>query len=107
MTEQGRWGFVVYHGLTPETPKTTHQFWSVSLPSAWVPADKYDVFIDQMKNIPAEDLAVYEAQQLAIDLDPDAVGGDANPRGTIDADDGLLAMRRILRRLYGQENAAA
>jgi len=107
MSEQGRWGFVVYHGLTPETARTTHQFWSVSLPADWVAADKRDVFIAQMKNIPAEDLAVYEAQQLAIDLDPDAVGGDANPRGTIDADDGLLAMRRILRRLYGAENAAA
>lgn len=103
MTEQGRWGFVVYHGLTPETVRTTHQFWSVSLPKAWVDPAKMDVFVAQMKNIPAEDLAVYEAQQRAIDLDPDAVGGDANPRGTIPADEGLLAMRRILRRLYGEE----
>ena len=103
MNGQGRWGFVVYHGLTPETDRSTHQFWSVSLPSEWVPTDKRDVFVEQMKNIPAEDLAVYEAQQRAIDLDPDAIGGDANPRGTIAADDGLMAMRRILRRLYGEE----
>ncbi len=103
MNEQGRWGFVVYHGLTPETERTTHQFWSVSLPSAWVDPAKHDVFVDQMKQIPLEDLAVYEAQQRAIDLDPGAVDGDANPRGTLDADRGLLAMRRILRRLYGEE----
>ena len=103
MNAQGRWGFVVYHGLTPETEKTTHQFWSVSLPAQWVDPEKHDEFIVQMKNIPAEDLAIYEAQQRAIDLDPDAVGGDANPHGTIPADEGLLAMRRILRRLYGEE----
>ena len=107
MTDQGRWGFVVYHGLTPETARTTHQFWSVSLPAAWVDPAKRDLFVAQMKNIPTEDLAVYEAQQRAIDLDPDAVGGDANPRGTIPADDGLLAMRRILRRLYGEERNRA
>lgn len=103
MSEQGRWGFVVYHGLTPETARTTHQFWSVSLPSAWVDPDKREVFIAQMKNIPLEDLAVYEAQQRAIDLDPGAPDNDVNPRGAIDADKGLLAMRNILRRLHRQE----
>ena len=103
LSDQGRWGFVVYHGLSPETERTTHQFWSVSLPAAWVDPAKHDTFVAQMKNIPAEDLAVYEAQQRAIDLDPDAFGGDANPRGTIAADEGLMAMRRILRRLQGNE----
>ena len=56
-----------------------------------------------MKNIPAEDLAVYEAQQRAIDLDPDAMDNDANPKGAIEADRGLLAMRHILRRLHAGE----
>ena len=103
MSDQGRWGFVVYHGLTPETARTTHQFWSVSLPAQWVDPSKHDTFVAQMKDIPAEDLAVYEAQQRAIDLDPDAFGADANPRGTIPADEGLMAMRRILRRLERDE----
>lgn len=105
MSEQGRWGFIVYHGLTPETERTTHQFWSVSLPSDWVAEEKRDVFVEQMKNIPAEDLAVYEAQQRAIDLDPGALDSDANPRGAIDADKGLLAMRHILRRLHTKERS--
>ena len=104
MSDQGRWGFIVYHGLTPETARTTHQFWSVSLPSGWVAEDKRDVFIEQMKNIPAEDLAVYEAQQRAIDLDPCAPDEDANPRGATGADKGLLAMRHILRRLHAKEH---
>lgn len=103
MADQGRWGFIVYHGLTPETARTTHQFWSVSLPSNWVADDKREVFVEQMKNIPAEDLAVYEAQQRAIDLDPHAADNDANPRGAIEADKGLLAMRHTLRRLHAGE----
>ena len=55
----------------------------------------------------AEDLAVYEAQQRAIDLDPDAVNRDANPRGTIEADEALLKMRRVIRRLIGAEQKTA
>lgn len=102
MSSQGRWGFVVYHALTPETDVTTHQFWAVSLPDKWVDPKRRDVFERQMREIPLEDLRVYEAQQRAIELDPDAQG-DTNPRGTIGADEGLLAMRRILRRLQGEE----
>jgi hypothetical protein len=36
-------------------------------------------------------------------MDPQSPSRDANPRGTIPADEGLLAMRRVLRRLYGDE----
>ena len=98
--DQGLWGFVVYHALTPVSPSTTRQFWAVSLPAAWVPDARRAVFEQQMRAIPPEDLAVYEAQQRAVDL-AGAAGnpGDIDPRGTLDADDGLLAMRRIIRRL--------
>ena len=61
----------------------------------------------QMREVLKEDLDIYEAQQKSINLDPDAIGGDANPRGTIPADEGLLQMRRIIRRLYGDEQKAA
>ena len=105
-TGQGRWGFVVYHAMTPETETTTHQFWTVAGHRDKVPGDMRRLFSDQMHNVLNEDLVVYEAQQRAIDLDPDAVGRDANPRGTIPADEPLLAMRRILRRLYGDEQKA-
>ena len=103
--EQGGWGFVVYHGLTPETETTTHQFWCMAIPERMAPGHgaARDLFIERMHNIIAEDLVVYEAQQKTIDLDADALDRDANPRGTIPADDGLLAMRRIIRRLHGEE----
>ena len=100
--EQGLWGFVVYHALTPVSPQSTRQFWAVSLPSKWVPEDRRGIFKQQMHAIPLEDLAVYEAQQHAIDL-AGAAGtpNDADPRGMLDADEALLAMRRIIRRLSG------
>jgi phenylpropionate dioxygenase-like ring-hydroxylating dioxygenase large terminal subunit len=102
MSSQGEWGFVVYHALTPETARTTHQFWAVSLPARFVAPERREIYEQQMRAIPVEDLLVYEAQQHAIDLDPSA-RGDVNPGGTIPADEGLIAARRILRRLYGAE----
>lgn len=106
VTEQGAWGFVVYHALTPETARTTHQFWAVALEQHMVPESARPDFEKQMLNIPMEDVAVYEAQQRAIDLDPEARDGDVRPRGMIAADKGLFAMRRILQRLHAEENGA-
>ena len=103
---QGRWGFVVYHALTPETETTTHQFYAVAGHRSMVPAHMEATFTEQMMGVLAEDLAVYEAQQRAIDLDPETGGADVNPRGTIAADDALLRMRRMIRRLYGEERRA-
>jgi vanillate O-demethylase monooxygenase subunit len=103
---QGRWGFVVYHALTPETARSTHQFWSISLERRLVPDALRPEFERQMRNIPREDVAIYEAQQRAIDLDP-AAEGDVRPRGMIAADQGLFAMRRILERLYADERRQA
>lgn len=104
---QGRWGFVVYHALTPETETTTHQFWCVAADKTRVAPDKRALFAEQLRDVIDEDLEVYEAQQRCIDLDPEAVDRDANPRGTIPADEGLLAMRRIIRRMYGAERQQA
>lgn len=104
--DQGRWGFVVYHAMTPETETTTHQFWTVAGHKDMVPENMRDLFVEQMHGVLKEDLDVYEAQQRAIDLDHASGSRDANPRGTIPADEGLLAMRRVLRRLYGDEQKA-
>ena len=65
-----------------------------------------ELFVEQMHGVLREDLDVYEAQQRAIDMDPEAPNRDANPRGTIPADEGLLAMRRVIRRMYGYEQKA-
>lgn len=101
---QGLWGFVVYHALTPETLRTTHQFWAMAIEERMVPTAMRADFKRQMLEIPLEDVAIYEAQQRAIDLDPDA-HGDVRPRGMIAADKGLFAMRRILQRLQAEESA--
>jgi phenylpropionate dioxygenase-like ring-hydroxylating dioxygenase large terminal subunit len=103
---QGKWGFVVYHALTPASERATHQFWAMCIPRAFVPADRMETFEAQMRHIPIEDLEVYEAQQKAIDLDP-AANGDVRPLGMIDADRGLFAMRKILQRMYAAERRAA
>ncbi len=104
---QGEWGFVVYHAMTPETAATTHQFWAVAAPRAMLPAANQAMFTEQMRMVLDEDLAIYEAQQRAIDLDPEARGDDVNPRGTLPADTALLEMRRRIRRLYGAEQTRA
>ncbi len=102
-SERGRWGFVVHHALTPETEVTTHQFWAVGGEKRLIDADKRATFDEAMHGVLNEDLVVYEAQQRCIDLDPDAIGRDANPKGTLPIDEALLAMRRVIRRLYGAE----
>jgi len=107
LRSQGSWGFEVYHAITPETEATSHQFWAVAHPAPFVAPEKLARFNVQMRNVIEEDRVVYEAQQRAIDRDPDAIGRDVNPRGTIEADQGLLAMRRVIRRLYGEEQKAA
>jgi vanillate O-demethylase monooxygenase subunit len=104
---QGHWGFVVYHAMTPETETTTHQFWCVAADKNNVAPNKRAQFAEQMHGVLGEDLDVYEAQQRCIDLDPEAIDRDANPRGTIPADKGLLAMRRVIRRLYSVEQQQA
>lgn len=103
---QGIWGFVVYHALTPASTRSTHQFWAVALEQRLVPAAARPEFERQMRNIPMEDVAVYEAQQRAIDLDPEARDGDVRPRGMVAADKGLFAMRRILQQLHIAERRA-
>jgi phenylpropionate dioxygenase-like ring-hydroxylating dioxygenase large terminal subunit len=106
LQSQGLWGFVVYHALTPETVRTTHQFWAMAIEERMVPPAMRADFKRQMLNIPLEDVAIYEAQQRAIDLDPEA-HGDVRPRGMIAADKGLFAMRRILQRLHAEEQRGA
>ena len=60
-----------------------------------------------MRNIVDVELDIYIAQQSAIDLDSEALDRDANPRGTLAADSALLEMRRVFRRLYGEERKLA
>jgi len=106
-TDLGQWGYQIFHAETPETETTTHQFWAEAHPREHIVSDKLQGFQDAMRNIVNEDLDIYIAQQSAIDLDTEALDRDANPRGTLAADSALLEMRRIIRRLYGEEQMLA
>ena len=103
----GQWGYQIFHAETPETETTTHQFWAEGHPKEHIAPSKLQGFQDAMRNIIAEDLDIYVGQQSAIDLDPEALQRDANPRGTLAADTALLEMRRVIRRLYGEEQKPA
>jgi vanillate O-demethylase monooxygenase subunit len=94
------WGFQVCHAITPETETTTHYFFRItnafSLPDAAAWAD----WVRQVNSVIDEDVAVFEAQQKIIDLDP------SKPTGEINADKGLIAARRIVARLVENEAQA-
>ena len=106
-TSLGQWGYQIFHAETPETETTTHQFWAEAHPREHIEPEQLTGFQDAMRNIVAEDLDIYVGQQSAIDLDPEALDRDANPRGTLVADAALLEMRRVIRRLYGAERKLA
>jgi phenylpropionate dioxygenase-like ring-hydroxylating dioxygenase large terminal subunit len=103
---QGEWGFQVFHGVTPETAATSHQFWALAHELAAVPAEARPEFYRQAHQVVLEDLAIYEGQQRSLDTDPrGATPLDVHSKVVIDADRGLLHARQILRELRHDEVA--
>jgi phenylpropionate dioxygenase-like ring-hydroxylating dioxygenase large terminal subunit len=101
---QGEWGFQVFHGITPETETSTHQFWALAHDLAAVPLEGRAAFYRQSQQVVLEDLAVYEAQQRSLETDPcGANPEDVGSAVAIDADRGLLHARQIIRELRRQE----
>jgi vanillate O-demethylase monooxygenase subunit len=89
------------NAMTPETETTTHYFWGQAHdfePRNLQMTEK--VFL-QIKTAFLEDVAVFSAQQRTIDLDPDA------PTIDINADSGGIQARRIVDRLYWEEQATS
>jgi phenylpropionate dioxygenase-like ring-hydroxylating dioxygenase large terminal subunit len=95
-----RWGFVVCHGITPETERTTNYFWALSHAFGADEPDAVAEFHRQSLQVIGEDIAVFEAQQRMIDLDPSA------PTVDIGYDAGPLEARRVIARLLAQQDAA-
>jgi phenylpropionate dioxygenase-like ring-hydroxylating dioxygenase large terminal subunit len=94
---QSEWGFQVYHGITPETENTTHQFWQISYRKDAVDVNKRKNFDEVLIKVLYEDLDVYEAQQHSIELLSEKGRlGVVNPIIGIDADTGLTHGRRLL-----------
>jgi phenylpropionate dioxygenase-like ring-hydroxylating dioxygenase large terminal subunit len=97
---QGEWGFEVYHGITPETETSTHQFWTLAHALEAVPPDGRDAFYRQCHAVVYEDLAIYDAQQRSLDGDPrGASADDVGSAIAIDADRALLLGRQVLKEL--------
>jgi phenylpropionate dioxygenase-like ring-hydroxylating dioxygenase large terminal subunit len=97
---QGEWGFEVYHGITPETESSTHQFWTLAHALDMVAPSDRPEFYRQCHHVVYEDLAIYDAQQRSLDRDPQGASPDAvGSVIAIDADRALLIGRQILKEL--------
>ncbi|HJU24779.1 MAG TPA: aromatic ring-hydroxylating dioxygenase subunit alpha [Casimicrobiaceae bacterium] len=103
----GHWGFDVFHGLTPETERTTHQFRHVGYNPAFGDAAAIDDFLRQCDQIINEDREIFIIQQRALDSDPRKLSA-RDPRSTapIHADQGLSTARRIHEQRLNAEMAS-
>src|ERR1700719_3457540 len=89
------------NAITPETETTSHYFWGQA--HDWGVGNKAltDMLVDQLTTAFHEDGAVFEGQQRNMTLMPNA------PQIDINADSGVIAGRRILERIYREEQATA
>jgi phenylpropionate dioxygenase-like ring-hydroxylating dioxygenase large terminal subunit len=94
-----RWGFIVYHGITPEDERTTNYFWALAHSIGADGPESIAEFHRQSQQVIGEDIAVFEAQQRMIELDP------AAPTIDIGYDAGPLQARRLIDRLLAQQIA--
>ena len=92
-----RWDFWVSHGITPETETTTHYYWALAHDTWTDDAGDIAEFHRQCHHVVGEDLAVFDAQQACIDLDPEA------PTFNIRYDAGPMMARRIIENLLSEE----
>jgi vanillate O-demethylase monooxygenase subunit len=90
-------GVHTFNILTPETEKSTHYYWAIAQDRRQGGGLTDGIFQDIQKTV-QEDLAVFTAHQRSLDLMPDA------PMLAIKADAALLAVRRILDRLFHLES---
>jgi phenylpropionate dioxygenase-like ring-hydroxylating dioxygenase large terminal subunit len=103
----GEWGFQVYHGITPETAKTTHQFWVIAHELSAVPQSGREEFYRQCHQVIWEDYDIYESQQRSLDSDPrGASAEDVHSTIAITADQGLFQARHIIAAMLQQETKA-
>lgn len=89
---------VGFHGITPETERTTHYIWSIATNAGG--DDAPGIIFQQTADTFCEDLEVLELQQRRIEADPDRVLLD------IASDVGSRHARQVLRRLMRDEREA-
>jgi vanillate O-demethylase monooxygenase subunit len=91
------WEFIVCHGVTPETDRTTNYFWAVNHGfGADSPEDTAE-FHRQSHQVIGEDIAVFKGQQRMLDLAPDA------PVVDIRYDNGPIQARLFIDRMLAAE----
>ena len=89
------------NAITPETETTSHYFWGQAHNFDVHNPKTTDMITDQIRMAFLEDVAVFEAQQRNLQLIPNP------PQTDINADSGVIQARRILDRLYQEEQTAA
>ncbi|MFL6950729.1 MAG: Rieske 2Fe-2S domain-containing protein [Xanthobacteraceae bacterium] len=89
------------NAITPETESTCHYFWGQAHDFDIHNRETTDKVTEQIRTAFLEDVAVFEAQQVNLDLIPNP------PQTDINADTGVIQARRILDRLHAEEQAAA
>jgi vanillate O-demethylase monooxygenase subunit len=89
------------NAITPETETTSHYFWGQAHDFDVKNPEMTNRIFEQIKTAFHEDVLVFSAQQRNMDIMPNA------PQLDIAADAGTIAARRILSRLYDEENPAA
>lgn len=100
----GAWGFNIFHGITPETEKTTHQFRYVGYKPTFGDRAAIDEFLRQCDQIITEDRDIFAVQQVALDSDARGLSAqDIRSTAPIHADQGLSIARRIFeQRLHAE-----
>jgi phenylpropionate dioxygenase-like ring-hydroxylating dioxygenase large terminal subunit len=87
------------NAMTPETETTTHYFWGQAHNFEPDSAEMTEKVFQQIKTAFLQDVEVFTAQQSNIELDPNA------PTIDINADSGGIQARRIVDRLWKEEQA--
>lgn len=90
----------VLNFITPRTDKSTHYFWGFARNYAKDDAEAGKLVYDQLVQTFDEDVEMIEGQQRIMDARPDA------PTVDINVDSGPMQTRRLMQRLYEEEQAA-
>jgi phenylpropionate dioxygenase-like ring-hydroxylating dioxygenase large terminal subunit len=88
------------NAITPETETTTHYFWGQAHDFQPDNKEMTERIFQQIQTAFYEDVAIFQGQQRSMSRMPDA------PQVDINADSGGIQARRIVDRLYAEEQAA-
>ena len=105
--QPGHWGFQVFHGITPETAVTSHQFrYILHEPGAASEAMRAE-FYRQNDQIINEDRVIFAIQQRSLSSDRDGASAeDVRSSAMIAADGGLIQARLLVAKMLKEQAEA-